>query len=130
MFENVSTWKKQGDMAYAIAYYSKLGYTISIPLTDSQDYDFIIDTGTDLLKVQAKTSSQVSEHGISIVSLKTNGGNRSGQDKVKTFENNSSDLLFVLLENGSCYSIPTRNITSKNTINLGEKYLPYKVELF
>lgn len=132
MFENVSTWKKQGDigMAYAIAYYSKLGYTISIPLTDSQDYDFIIDTGTDLLKVQAKTSSQVSEHGVPIVSLKTNGGNRSGQDKVKTFENNSSDLLFVLLENGSCYSIPTRNITSKNTINLGEKYLPYKVELF
>lgn len=38
-------------MAYAIAYYSKLGYTISIPLTDSQDYDLIVDTGTDLLKV-------------------------------------------------------------------------------
>ena len=39
-------------MAYAIAYYSKLSYVINIPLTDSQDYDFIIDTGTDLLKVQ------------------------------------------------------------------------------
>lgn len=53
-----------------------------------------------------------------------------GQGKEKTFETNSSDLLFVLLENGSCYSIPTKNITSKTTVSLGEKYLPYKVELF
>ena len=117
-------------MSYAIAYYSKLGYTISIPLTDSQDYDFIIDTGTNLLKVQVKTSTQVSNHGVPIVSLRTNGGNRSGQGKEKTFDINSSDLLFVLLENGTCYSIPTKNITSKTAINLGEKYLPYKVELF
>ena len=132
MFKNVTTWKKQGDigMAYAIAYYSKLGYTISIPLTDSQDYDFIIDTGTNLLKVQVKTSTQVSNRGVPIVSLRTNGGNRSGQGKEKTFDINSSDLLFVLLENGTCYSIPTKNITSKTAINLGEKYLPYKVELF
>lgn len=38
-------------MAYAIAYYSKLGWTISIPLTDTQDYDLIVDTGSTLLKV-------------------------------------------------------------------------------
>ena len=99
MFDNVNTWKKQGDigMAYAIAYYSKLGYTISIPLTDSQDYDFIIDTGNQLLKVQAKTSTQVKDNGIAIVSLKTNGGNRSGSGKSKDFSSNSSDLLFILL---------------------------------
>lgn len=41
-------------MCYAIAYYSKLGWTISIPVTDSQDYDLIVDTGTKLLKVQVK----------------------------------------------------------------------------
>lgn len=117
-------------MAYAIAYYSRLGYTISIPLTDSQDYDLVIDTGTDILKVQVKTSAQYSDHGIPVVNLRTNGGNRSGSGKTKTFDQNSSDLLFVLLDNGSCYSIPTKNITSKTSVNLGEKYLPYKVELF
>lgn len=116
-------------MAYAIAYYSKLSYVINIPLTDSQDYDFIIDTGTDLLKVQVKTSTQISDCGIPMVSLRTNGGNKSGNTS-KNFDENKSDLLFVLLENGDCYSIPTKNITSKTAINLGEKYLHYKVELF
>ena len=53
MFSNCINFKKQGDMGmcYAIAYYSKLGWTISIPVTDSQDYDLIVDTGTKLLKV-------------------------------------------------------------------------------
>jgi hypothetical protein len=37
MFENTINSNQQGNvgMAYAIAYYSKLGYNISIPLTDS-----------------------------------------------------------------------------------------------
>ena len=58
MFENAINSKKQGDigMCYAIAYFSKLGYTISIPITDSQDYDLIIDNGIELLKVQVKTT--------------------------------------------------------------------------
>lgn len=114
MFSNCINFKKQGDMGmcYAIAYYSKLGWTISIPVTDSQDYDLIVDTGTKLLKVQVKTTTQISGH------------------TTKTFDNNQSDLLFVLTDNGDCYSIPRDAITSKNTINLGEKVLMYKVSLF
>lgn len=129
MFSNCINSKKQGDMGmcYAIAYYSKLGWTI--PITDSQDYDLIVDTGTKLLKVQVKTTTQMSEHGVYIVSLRTCGGNKSG-NTIKTFENNQSDLLFVLTDNGDCYSIPRDAITSKNTINLGEKVLMYKVSLF
>lgn len=131
MFSNCINYKKQGDMGmcYAIAYYSKLGWTISIPITDSQDYDLIVDTGTRLLKVQVKTTSQISEHGIYTVSLRTCGGNKSGYN-AKTFEDNKSDLLFVLTNNGDCYSIPRDVITSKSAINLGEKILPYKVLLF
>ena len=39
--KDFSTYSKQGNVgvAYAIAYYSKLGYTVSVPLTDTQDYD-------------------------------------------------------------------------------------------
>ena len=130
MFENVTNWKKQGDigMAYAIAYYSKLGWTISIPLTDSQDYDIIVDTGNSLLKVQVKTTTQISKYGISVVSLKTSGGNKNGQN-IKNFDTNSSDLLFVMTDNNEFYSIPCNEIISTTTINLGEKYLPYKVTL-
>lgn len=130
MFENAINWKKQGDigMAYAIAYYSKLGWTVSIPMTDSQDYDIIVDTGSNLLKVQVKTTTQKSEHGINVVSLRTNGGNRSSNTS-KTFDTNSSDLLFVATNDGEFYSIPTSEITAKHSINLGEKYLPYKVQI-
>ena len=131
MFSNCVNFKKQGDveMCYAIAYYSKLGWTISIPVTDSQDYDLIVDTGTKLLKVQVKTTTQKSNYGVYIANLKTCGGNRSG-DTIKTFESNQSDLIFILTDSGDCYSIPRDAVSSKTTINLGEKVLMYKVSLF
>lgn len=130
MFENAQNWKKQGDigMCYAIAYYSKLGWTISIPVTDSQDYDIIVDTGTSLLKVQIKTTTQISEYGVSIVSLRTNGGNKSGNTS-KNFNENHCDLLFCMTDQGEFYSIPRKEITTTTAISLGEKLLPYKVNL-
>lgn len=39
-------------------------------------------------------------------------------------------MVFVLTDNGDCYSIPRNAITSKSAINLGEKVLMYKVSLF
>lgn len=127
LFDNAANSKKQGDigMCYAIAYYSKLGYTVSIPVTDSQDYDIVVDTGNNLLKVQVKTTSCKSPHGIYQVALRTCGGT----GKYKLFTDNSSNLLFVLTENGECYSIPTSEITTTTSISLGEKYLTYKVTL-
>lgn len=130
MFENATNSKKQGDigMCYAMAYYSKLGWTISIPITDSQDYDLIVDTGANLLKVQVKTTTFEQYPGIYQASLKTCGGNKSGQT-IKTFDQNECNILFIVTDKGDCYSIPRNEITNKNSINLGEKYLPYKVSL-
>lgn len=133
MFENAINSKKQGDigMCYAIAYYSKLGWTISIPITDSQDYDLIIDTGANLLKVQVKTTKYKRNilSNVYSVSLKISGGNKSGST-IKTFDKNDCDLLFVLTDSGDCYSIPRNEITAVTSINLTEKYLPWKVNLF
>lgn len=130
MFENATNWKKQGDigMCYAMAYYSKLGWTISIPITDSQDYDIIVDNGINLLKVQIKTTTQVTKYGISSVNLRTNGGNKSGT-LTKNFDENTCDLVFVMTSNSEFYSIPRYEIEATTSINLGEKYLPYKVNL-
>lgn len=83
-----STFTKQGNVG--LAYYSKLGYTISIPLTDSQDYDIIVDTGNTLLKVQVKTTTCRRDSGNYQLNLKVSGGNRSG--KVKTFDLNKCDI--------------------------------------
>ena len=62
------------------------------------------------------------------VSLKTSGGNKSGYN-VKNFDNSLVDLLFVLTEAGICYSIPTTNITSKTTLNLGDNVSEFIVSL-
>lgn len=130
MFENIKNSKKQGDtgMGYAIAYFSKLGWTVSIPITDSQDYDLVVDDGGNLLRVQVKTSKFRTPHGIYQVSLKTCGGNRSGQT-IKKFDENSSDLLFILLENGDMYLIPREDIKGSTSINLGVSMSKYKIVL-
>ena len=40
-----STNKEKGNtgLGIAIAYYTSKGYTVSIPLNDTQDYDLIVD---------------------------------------------------------------------------------------
>ncbi len=132
MFENVINSKKQGDvgMCYAIAYYSRLGWTVSIPITDSQDYDLLVEnTDNNILKVQVKTSRYLTEGGTYQVSLKTCGGNKSGQT-IKKMDKNYIDLVFVLVDDGSCYSIPTERIESSGSMNLGDKYSEFKVSLF
>lgn len=132
MFENVINSKKQGDvgMCYAIAYYSRLGWTVSIPITDSQDYDLLVEnTDNNILKVQVKTSRYLTEGGTYQVRLKTCGGNKSGQT-IKKMDKNYIDLVFVLVDDGSCYSIPTEKIESSGSMNLGDKYSEFKVSLF
>ncbi len=129
MFENAINSKKQGDigMCYAIAYFSKLGYTISIPITDSQDYDLIIDNGIKLLKVQVKTT-KFKRYNSYQVALKTSGGNKS-QNNIKTFDFNSSDLLFILVDNGDMYCIPTSTISNKHSLNLDNSQIKFKVNI-
>lgn len=127
LFDNAINSKKQGDigMCYAMAYYAKLGWTVSVPVTDSQDYDLVVDNGTRLFKVQVKTTKSISPSGNYIVSLRTIGGT----GKCKDFSENSSDLLFALTDSGDCYSIPKSEISAVSSVALGERYLPYRVTL-
>lgn len=129
MFENAINSKKQGDigMCYAMAYFSKMGYTVSVPITDSQEYDLIVDNGR-LLRVQVKTTSYKTNHGIYQVQLKTCGGNRSC-NSIKYFDTNNSDLLFVLTESGEMYLIPRSELNAKSAFNLGKEYMRYRVFL-
>lgn len=115
-------------MCYAIAYFSKMGYTVNIPITDSQDYDLIIDREGKLLRVQVKTTKFKIRDGVYQVSLKTYGGNRSGQT-IKNFNENGSDLLFVLTDEGTTYLIPKEDIHSNTCINLNTTLEGYRVYL-
>ena len=55
---NQSNSKKQGDvgLGMSIGWFASQGYTVSLPLTDSQDYDLVVEIEGVLRKVQVKTS--------------------------------------------------------------------------
>jgi len=122
MFQNAKNSKKQGDigMGAAISHYIKQGYTVSIPITDSQEYDLIVDDGL-IKRVQVKTTSYIRK-GNFTANLSTKGGNRSF-NTIKNFDN----ILYIICSNGDEYSIPTIDLNLKSSIALGIKYQKYKI---
>lgn len=119
---NTNNSKNQGDigLGQAIAWFSKNGYVVSIPLTDSQEYDLIVDNGSVLQKVQVKTTKYKSKYGIYVCALRTCGGNRSGVNNVKVIDKLKIDLLFVLTEEFRMYLIPCSELVASTNLSLGE----------
>jgi hypothetical protein len=128
MFGGLGT-KKQGDvgLAHAIAHFASLGATVSIPLTDSQDYDLVVDAEGRLMRVQVKTTRFRNANGIYTAQLATNGGNQSWTGVVKHFDPAKVDCLFVLTEAGTRYVIPAVDVSCRWTISLGKKYARFVV---
>ncbi len=120
--------KKQGDvgMGAAIAYFCKCGYTVSIPITDSQDYDLIVDIDNKLCRVQCKTTYYKSEYGIYKANLRVIGG--VGGKRIKHFDNTKVEYIFILCESNDMYLIPANDMNNANCINLGKLYTKYKVD--
>jgi hypothetical protein len=129
MFSNIKNPNKQGDagMGIAIGWFASNGYCVSIPLTDSQDYDLVVEINNVLKKVQVKTTTSKTKYKIYKANLRVNGGNRSGTGKTKKFDWKSVDYLFIVTNNNDKYIIPTFPTMPKNSIALGEQYQQYKV---
>src|ERR1041384_1061280 len=115
--------KKQGDvgMGAAIYNFSKLGYTVSIPITDNQEYDLVVDDGISLKRIQVKTTRFI-DRGFYIVHLRTNGGNMSGTGKYKLLDKNKVDAVFVLTAEEKMYLIPVEELGGISKICLVSKY--------
>ena len=123
---NQKNTKIQGNVGIgsAIQYFTLKGYIVSIPITDSQDYDLIFDDGKEINTVQVKTTRSKSKYGIYKLGLRVNGGNRSGRGKTK-FLNKKIKYIFGLCEDGKRYLIPTEEIDATSVINLGKEYDKY-----
>lgn len=111
------TNKQRGNagLSYAIAYFGCNGYTVSVPLNDTQDYDLIVDDGESLKTVQVKATSQT-KNGEYVVSLKSCGGTKGSV--YKTVKDTNIDLLFVLCSNMDAYLIPKSEITQRSSLTL------------
>ena len=120
--------KQRGDagLGIAIGYFASKGFTVLLPLTDSQDYDLVIDTDNGLKKVQVKTTIHKSGNYFR-VELRTKGGNKSGDGIIKTIDKNSVDFVFIVTECGTKYLIPTDILNGMTNISLGEQYKNFLV---
>ena len=94
------TTQRKGDTALAqsIATFTKLGYDVLLPITESAAYDLAIDTGTAILRVQAKYSS------LKEVDLRNIHSNAQGYVVKKTTKD-AYDWLYVLCADNKEYLV-------------------------
>jgi len=127
MFKNS---KKQGDagLGQAVAYFTMKGYDIALPLTDSADWDLIVEIEGVLKRVQVKTSSQLTETNIMKFNCDVKGGNQSfKQTNKKSIQDQQWDLIFLHhLVTGKQALIPKEVLFTKGQINLGSSQCKYR----
>ena len=123
-----SSNKEKGNtsLGMAIAYFTSQGYTVSIPLNDTQDYDLVIEKNNILQTVQVKSSGCKNKNGHFQVALKSCGGTKG--TTYKTFKQTNVDLLFIFLEDSSMYLIPSNKINNNSTITLSNKYKDFLIK--
>lgn len=126
MFKNCKNTREQGDVGLsgAIYHYTAEGYRCLLPLTDNSPYDLVIEKDDVFLKVQVKTTRSIRYNSYA-VQIKSVRPNRT-KSTIKGFDNKSCDLLFVLTEDGTMYSIPAESINSKTELLLGNKQKKFK----
>lgn len=115
--------KGRAGLAIAIGYYGSNGYTVSIPLNDTQDYDIIVDKGDGLKKVQVKCTGCTTERGAFVCFLTSSGGT-SGK-VYKRVVDTDIDLLFVVCTNGWLFEIPKDKLNQRKSVTLRDKPSPY-----
>ena len=132
--DNEEVWfndykSKQGNigLGQAIAYYMSKGYIVALPINDTQPYDLVVDKldGNGLQRVSVKTTRFI-EIKSYVVQLGNTGGS-SGNNKIRFFDNNTSDLIFIFSISQERWEIPSKHIEAKRSITLGEKYDKYRI---
>lgn len=133
----IETNKQKGNagLSLGIAYFGANGYTISIPLNDTQWYDFIVEKNGIFSTVQCKFTASKD----STIDLRSTGGTKgSSYDNVK---NHPIDFLFCANQDGKMWVIPgedlrkTSNVqrislrTAPNSNNQGFNTYQYLVQI-
>lgn len=92
--------QRKGDIgvSQAIATFTKIGYDVFLPLTESAAYDLVVDTSEELVRVQVRYTS------TDEVDLRRVHSNSKGYVVKKTKEN-AYDWLYILKDNGTEYLI-------------------------
>ena len=133
--ERLINRRRQGDLgeASAVDWLTRIGATVFLPLGHSPDVDLIAELAGALLRVQVKTSTQITHtpdgHLRFVVSLATNGGNQSWNKRTKLLDPARVDYLFALTSEGRRWLIPSSALEARNALTLGgPKYSEYEID--
>ena len=95
-------------------YFLELGYMVSTPESPTR-YDFILDIGTELLKIQVKTSHSDGEK----LTFKTTSRHITSKGSTVHHYKNDGIDYFCTWYNGECYLIPVQECgTSEKCLRL------------
>lgn len=120
MLFNSNKDKGRAGMSIGIAYFGANGYTVSIPLNDTQWYDFIVEKDGIFQTVQCKATGSKDN----TISLKSCGGTKGAS--YDTVINHPTDLLFCLDKEQNMYVIPIKEIGLTNSSTLALRKEPTK----
>lgn len=97
---NTNKEKGNSGLGMAIAYFTTKGYTVSIPLNDTQDYNLVVERHNKLYTVQVKATGCKTKCNVYQVSLKSCGGTKGRE--YKTVVNTNVDYIFILDAEKKC----------------------------
>lgn len=110
--------KKKGDkgVGRAICAFTGCGWTVCIPITDSQDYDLVVDIPSlGLQRVQVKYTAMRNSCDSHVVQLGIRGGTKGSIWKRP--EDLVFDFLFIATDTGTDWLIPRTSV--KSSISVG-----------
>lgn len=103
--------KGRAGLSLAITYFSLNGYTVSLPMNDTQWYDMIVEKDGVFQTVQCKFTASKEN----TISLRSMGGTKGKEyDNVR---NHPLDLLFCADKNLHMYVIPMKDLLEFNNVN-------------
>ena len=122
-------------LSMAINYFTCQGYTVSLPLNDTQWYDLIIEKDNIFKTVQCK-ATQTEDSGISL----RNMGGTKGVEYDNLTNHSELDYLFCVNKNLEMWNIPVKDLLeagNRNKISLRTKpttnnqgFQTYKYQVF
>ena len=104
--------KGRAGLAIGIAYFGTHGYTISVPLNDTQWYDFIAERNGIFYTVQCKATASKDN----AIDLRSTGGTK-GKMYDNVLNHPQLDFLFCLDKELNMYVIPMQDLLKSG--NLG-----------
>lgn len=104
--------KGRAGMSLGIAWFGANGYTVNIPLNDTQWYDFVAEKDGKFYTVQCKATGTADN----VISLRSFGGTAGTQYDL--VGNHPLDFLFCLDKDAHMYVIPASEIGQAKSITL------------